>query len=132
MEVAEGFNDVFESDWYNNAIRWASANGIVEGYGDSIFGPNDSITREQMAAILWRYAKYKGYDVSAGKDTNLLSYEDALNVSSWAMDAMQWACGSGLIQGIARNNTMYLEPRGNAVRSQSATMIYRFCTMIAI
>lgn len=129
VEVAEGFNDVFESDWYNNAIRWASANKIVNGYGDT-FGPNDAITREQMAAILWRYCKYKGIDVSVGEETNILSYEDAFDISSWAMEAMQWACGSGLIQGIEKNNTMYLDPQGNAVRSQSATMIYRFCTEI--
>ena len=130
VEVAEGFNDVFDSDWYNNAIRWASANCIAEGYGDSIFGPNDIVTREQMAAILWRYCKYKGYDVSGGEETNILSYGDASDITEYAIPAMQWACGSGLIQGVKKNNSMYLEPLGGAVRSQSAVMIYHFCTEV--
>ena len=130
VEVAEGFNDVYESDWYNNAIRWASASGIAEGYGDSSFGPDDTITREQIATVLHHYCTYKGIDVSVGEHTNILSYADATNVSSWAMEAMQWACGSGTIEGIAKNDTMYLEPQGDAVRSRSATMIYRFCTEI--
>ena len=130
VAVAEGFNDVYESDWYNNAIRWASSNRIAEGYGDSVFGPNDIITRQQMATILWRYCKYKGIDVSIGENTNILSYADAFDIAEYAMPAMQWACGSGTIQGIAKNNTMYLDPQGDAVRSQSATMIYRFCTEI--
>ena len=130
VEIAEGFNDVFDSDWYNNAIRWASASGIAGGYGDSIFGPNDAVTREQMATILWRYAKYKDIDVSVGENTNILSYADAFDIAEYAMPAMQWACGAGVIQGIEQNNTMHLAPRGNAVRSQSAAMIYRFCAEI--
>ena len=130
VEIAEGFNDVYESDWYNNAIRWASSKGIAEGYGDSVFGANDTVTREQMATILWRYAKYKGIDVSVGENTNILSYADAFDIAEYAIPAMQWACGSGVIQGIAQNNTVYLEPQGDAVRSQSAAMIYRFCTEI--
>ena len=130
VEVAEGFNDVYENDWYNNAIRWASANGIAKGYGESVFGPNDAITREQMASILWRYCKYRNYDVSVGEETNILSYEDAFDVAEYAIPAMQWACGSGMIQGVEKNNGMYLDPRGDAVRGQSAVMIYRFCTEI--
>lgn len=130
VEIAEGFNDVYESDWYNNAIRWASASGIAGGYGDSIFGPNDTVTREQMAAILWRYARYKGIDVSVGENTNILSYADAFDIAEYAIPAMQWACGSGTMQGFAKNNTVYLAPKGDAVRSQSAMMIYRFCTEI--
>ena len=130
VEIAEGFNDVFDSDWYNNAIRWASASGIAGGYGDSIFGPNDAVTREQMATILWRYAKYKDIDVSVGENTNILSYADAFDIAEYAIPAMQWACGAGVIQGIEQNNTMHLAPQGNAVRSQSAAVIYRFCTEI--
>jgi hypothetical protein len=67
VSVAEGFNDVYDGDWYNDAIRWASANNIAGGYGDSIWGPNDAVTREQLVAILYRYAKYKGVDVSIGE-----------------------------------------------------------------
>ena len=130
VAVEEGFNDVCESDWYNNAIRWASSNRIAEGYGNSVFGPNDTVTREQMATILWRYAKYKDMDVSVGEDTNILNYADVFDIAEYAIPAMQWACGSGMIQGTEKNNMGYLDPRGDAVRSQSATMIYRFCTEI--
>ena len=130
VEVAEGFNDVYEGDWYNDAIRWASASGIAGGYGDSIFGPNDAITREQIATVLHHYCTYKEIDVSVGENTNVLSYADAFDISAWAMEAMQWACGSGAMEGIAKNDTMYLEPRGEAARSRSAVMIYRFCTEI--
>lgn len=130
VEVAEGFNDVFEGDWYNNAIRWASASGVAGGYGESVFGPNDIITREQIATVLHNYCAYKGVDVSVGEHTNILSYADAFDVSGWAVEAMQWACGAGTIEGIAKNDTMYLEPRGEAVRSRSAAIIYRFCTEI--
>lgn len=130
VEIAEGFNDVFDGDWYNNAIRWASASGITGGYGDSIFGPNDIITREQMVAMLWRYCGYKGYDVSVGDETNILSYSDAFDIAEYAIPAMQWACGSGVIESIEENNTFYLDPQGDVVRSQIAAMIHRFCTVI--
>lgn len=124
------FKDVEQDMWYSDAIRWAQSVNVVSGYSKDAFGPNDSITREQMAAFLWRYCQYKGIDVSVGEDTNILSYEDAFDVSDWAMPAMQWACGSGTIGGVAKNDTMYLDPQGDAVRSQSATMLYRFCTEI--
>ena len=130
VEIAEGFDDVLDGAWYSNAIRWASANGIAGGYGDSIFGPNDMITREQMATMLWRYAKYKNIDVSVGENTNILSYADAFDIAAYAMPAMQWACGSGVIQGIEQNNTMKLAPRSSVVRSRSAAMIYHFCTEV--
>ena len=130
VEIAEGFDDVLDGAWYSNAIRWASANGIAGGYGDSIFGPNDIITREQMATMLWRYAKYKNIDVSVGENTNILSYADAFDIAAYAMPAMQWACGSGVIQGIEQNNTMKLAPRSSVVRSRSAAMIYHFCTEV--
>ena len=131
VEAAEGFHDVFDSDWYNNAIRWASANRIAEGYGENIFAPDDIVTREQMVSILWRYCKYKNYDVSVGEETNILSYEDAFDIAQYAIPAMQWACGAGMIQGVEKNQSMYLEPQGDAARAQSAEMIYRLCTEIA-
>ena len=130
VEIAEGFDDVLDGAWYSNAIRWASANGIAGGYGDSIFGPNDIITREQMATMLWRYAKYKNIDVSVGENTNILSYADAFDIAAYAIPAMQWACGSGVIQGIEQNNTMKLAPRSSVVRSRSAAMIYHFCAEV--
>jgi hypothetical protein len=75
-------------------------------------------------------AKYKDIDVSVGENTNILSYADAFDIAEYAIPAMQWACGAGVIQGIEQNNTMHLAPQGNAVRSQSAAVIYRFYTEI--
>ena len=83
-----------------------------------------------MAAILYRYCQYKGIDVSVGEDTNILSYTDAFSISEWAIPAMQWACGSGMIQGIADGDGMKLDPSGSATRAQIATILWRFCDMI--
>ena len=116
------FSDVDNEEWYGPAIRWASAEGIVNGY-DGKFAPNDAVTREQLVTILYRYAQYKKMDVSVGEDTNILSYDDAFDVHEWAMAAMQWACGSGIVNGIGTN----LEPAGDASRAQVATMLWRFC-----
>ena len=130
------YADVDNEDWFGPAVRWASAEGIVTGYQNPddtgmIFKPNDAVTREQLATMLYRYAQYKGIDVSVGEDTNILSYEDALGVSTWAMAAMQWACGAGVVNGVAANGTMYLQPQNNASRAVVATMIARFCTEVA-
>lgn len=119
-----GFSDVADGQWYSEAIRWAASEGIVDGYGNGSFGPNDPITREQFAAMLWRYAASAGYDVSIGESTNILSYADATNVSEYAIPAMQWACGSGVITGISEAT---LVPLGEATRAQAATMLMRFC-----
>ena len=119
-----GFSDVADGQWYSEAIRWAASEGIVDGYGNGSFGPNDPITREQFAAMLWRYAASAGYDVSIGESTNILSYADATDVSEYAIPAMQWACGSGVITGISEAT---LVPLGEATRAQAATMLMRFC-----
>lgn len=116
------FTDVASGNWYTEAIMWANAKGIVKGYDSDTFGTNDFITREQLAAILYRYAQYKGYDVSVGEDTNILSYEDALKISEYAIPAIQWACGAGIMQGDGAK----LDPQGNATRAQVATMLMRF------
>lgn len=117
------FTDVADSAWYADAVTWAASQGIVGGYGGGLFGPEDNITREQLAAILYRYAQAKGYDVSVGEDTNILSYTDALEISEYAIPAMQWACGAGIMEG----NAGYLTPQGDATRAQVATMLMRFC-----
>ena len=116
------FDDVESGKYYENAVIWAAQNNIVGGYGNGKFVPDDSITREQMAAILWRYAKYKGYDVSVGEDTNILSYNDAESVSEYAIPAMQWAYGAGLIQG----DNGKLMTQGEAERCQVAAILHRF------
>ena len=110
-------------DWYADAVSWASGQKIVEGYGAGRFGPEDGVTREQLVAILWRYAKYKGCDVSVGEDTNILSYSDAESVSEYAVPAMQWACGAGLVEG----DGGALRPRDSAVRAQIAAVLHRYC-----
>ncbi|MCR4963952.1 MAG: S-layer homology domain-containing protein [Firmicutes bacterium] len=115
------FKDVANGSWYANAVIWANANGIVEGYGNGKFGPTDNITREQMAAILYRYARYKGYDVS--KQANLSGYTDAAKVSSWALPAMQWANAENLITG---RTATTLAPGGNATRAEVAAILQRF------
>lgn len=115
------FNDVAEGTWYKDAVAWAAANGIVGGYGGNRFGPNDSITREQMACILYRYAKYAGYDVS--QSSALTGFVDGHTTAGWALEAMQWAVGSGLIQGKDGN---ILDPAGLATRAEAATILQRF------
>jgi hypothetical protein len=105
------------ANWYAAAREWAMANGISDGTN-----PMNNVTREQFAAMLYRYSQLKGKDVSVGEDTNILSYDDAFSVSEWAMPAMQWACGAGLINGIGSN----LVPQGNATRAQVATIMARY------
>ena len=125
------FGDTAGGAWYTEAVRWAAGCGVVKGYDNGCFGPNDAVTREQMAAILYRYAQHKGYDVSAGKDTNILSFDDAFAVSEYAIPAMQWACGSGMVHGIARDGGMALAPRDTTTRAQTATLLTRFQSAFA-
>jgi len=128
VNYAMNFDDVDMGTWYTEAIRWAASEKIVEGYAGK-FNPNDSITREQLAAILWRYAKYKGFDVSVGENTNILSYNDAFDISEYAIPAMQWACGAGVIGG--KGNGI-LDPHGNATRAEVAVMLERFCSKVSV
>lgn len=117
------FADVAKGAYYAEAIAWAAENGIVSGYDADTFGPNDPITREQLASILFRYAKFKGYDVSVGENTNILSYKDAEEISEYAIPAMQWACGAGIMSG---NTDGTLNPDGQAQRSHAAQMLMKF------
>ena len=118
---AAGFTDVADGDWYADAVNWAASEGIVAGYEDQTFRPNDPITREQLAAMLMNYAAWKGEDVSARAD--LSSYNDAASVSSWAAETVQWAVAEGLISGMPGN---LLEPQGSATRAQMAAILERF------
>ena len=124
VDNAIDFTDVPEGEWYSDAVRWAAGEDIVEGYGNGLFGTNDPVTREQLAAIFYRYAVCKGYDVSIGEDTNILSYEDFSDLSEYAVPAMQWACGTGIVNGTSEST---LEPQGNATRAQIAAILMRFC-----
>lgn len=123
---SSAFTDVADGAWYADAVTWAAENGIVGGYGGGLFGPEDNITREQLAAILYRYAQTKGYDTASGAD--LSAYGDASDVSSWAIPAMQWACGTGVIMGVTESTLL---PQGSATRAQVATMLMRFCEYYA-
>ena len=117
---ASAFSDVSSSAYYAGAVAWASANGIVTGYSDTEFAPDGNITREQMAAILYRYANYKGIDTSVSAD--ITSYADAADVDDYAVTAMQWACGAGMMNGTGDK----LEPLGTATRAQAAAVFGRF------
>lgn len=121
-----GFDDVTSANWYADAVAWASEKGLVTGYGNGLFGGDDAITREQLAVILYRYAVYKGYNVSARAD--LSGYSDGTSISGYAVEAMQWANAEGLVTGITETT---LFPAGNATRAQVATILMRFCENIA-
>lgn len=119
------FTDVAADQYYADAVAWASANGIVNGITKTTFAPDQDVTREQLVAILYRYAQYKGYDVTAS--ASLAGYQDAASVSTYAVPAMQWAVGAGLINGIGND----LAPQGDATRAQVATMLMRFAEKVA-
>ena len=118
------FSDVKPGAYYEKAVIWASQNGIVSGYTDGTFRPDAPVTREQLASILYRYTLYRGQDVSAGETTSLTGYGDAQAVSSYALPAMRWACGTGILQGANGK----LNPSGLATRAQLAAMLHRYLT----
>lgn len=117
----ESFPDVTAGRYCEKAILWAAENGIIAGFADGTVKADAPLNRQQVAAILWRYAKYAGMDVSAGEDTNILSFHDALSVSEYAATAMQWAVGAGVLQG----NDGNLMPTNTCTRAQIVTMLYR-------
>lgn len=122
-----GFIDVTEGKYYAKAVNWAAENAIVKGYGNGNFGPQDTITREQMAAILYRYSQFKKYDTTQGGMT-AREFSDMNKISGWAMEAVTWAVNTQLISGTGNN---MLDPRGNATRAQVASILMRYCQSIA-
>ena len=119
-----GFDDVGDT-WYTDAVIWAAANDIVNGIGDNQFGPENTLTREQLVTMLYRYAQNKGYDMTASAD--LSGYPDADKIQSWAQEAMTWAVAEGIVEGMDGN----LNPAGHATRAQIATILMRFCEGVA-
>ena len=115
------FTDVEAGKWYADAITWTTENGIFAGYGKDKFFPDDPITREQLAAIFYRYADYKGYDLTVKGDLD--KFKDADKITDYAKTAMQWAVGSGLVKGKSGN---LLDPQGTATRAEIAAMLHRF------
>ncbi len=119
------FSDVKPDAYFAEAAAWAAENKIAEGYGDGKFGPNDPVTRQQLAAILWRYAGYKGYDLTAAAD--LSGFADGQAAAPYALPALRWACGEGLLRGSGGR----LLPEGPASRAQAAAILHRFCELTA-
>lgn len=115
------FTDVAAGKWFAKAVAWAAANGIVNGYGSGLFGPNDPVTREQLAAILYRYAVYGGM-TAVTLEENLGGFADTAQLSAYAIQAMNWAVGQGLINGSGSN----LVPKAQATRAQVAAIIHRY------
>ena len=118
-----GFTDVKSGSWYDDAVTWASRYGIIKGYGDDTFGPNDPFTREQMAALLYRYADYCRCDMTAGRTIDLSQYRDHGDVSTYAIPALRWAIGEEIITG---RTGRLLAPDGTASRAEVAVMVARF------
>lgn len=125
IAAALPFADVADDAWYADAVGWAAANGVVKDVSETAFAPDDPITREQMAAILYRYADWKDYDVSASQDLSASS--DAAQISAYAQTAMQWTNAEGLITG---NTATTRNPQGEATRAEVATILMRFCESI--
>ena len=124
VEGKSTFKDVADNDWYTDAVIWANKAGVVTGYTDSgLFGPGDDINREQMAVMMYRYAKYAECDTD--KTAKLDSFKDGAKVNKFAKEAMEWAVGNGIISG--KDNGTTLDPQGNATRAECATIMMRFC-----
>ena len=117
VEATETFTDVSPDAWYAKAIAWAVAEGVADGYGEGLFGPNDAITREQLAAMLWRYAE------RPESEGGLSAFADGAETSAWAQQAVSWAVSLGLINGVDSDR---LDPKGQATRAQTATILMRF------
>lgn len=125
--TAANFSDVQADAWYAEAVGWAASNKVVTGYADGTFRPNAAVTREQAAAILYRYAQSKSIDVSVGENTNILSYVDVQQASEYAIPALQWAVGAGVLNG---KNGGRLAPTGTATRAEIAAIMQRWCENI--
>ena len=126
-DFAMKFDDVSAETPYAEAIRWAAAVKIVNGCSESIYAPDDVLTREQLAAILWRYAKSENIDVSIGENTNILSYEDVFTVSDYAIPAFQWTCGSGIMSG---NTISTLAPGEQVNRIFFASVLHKYAQYV--
>lgn len=116
------FSDISVDAYYAAAVAWANENGIVTGVDEATFAPKSAITREQFAAIMYRYAQYKGMDTSAHAD--LSNYTDNASISAYAREALSWANATGLINGMS---TTELAPQAQATRAQTAAILWRWC-----
>lgn len=123
-EKTAPFTDVSPDEWYSEAVAWGYESGIISGVSETEFAPNTSITREQIATILYRYAKYKGSDVDTkAENADLSEYSDAEQISDWAADAVKYCINSNIING---DNAGHIMPKNNATRAEMAAIIVRF------
>lgn len=120
------FNDVASTNWFYDSVLYVYEQGLMTGTGADTFDPDGGVTRQQLAVLLYNYAKYMGYDVSASEDTNLPSYGDASDISYYAFTALQWACGVGILQGDTERN---LKPQGSTTRAEIAVIIERLAEL---
>lgn len=123
--VLDTFTDVTDGSWYEDGVAWASEHGIIQGYNSNVFGPNDNVTREQMALMIYRYADYQGMDTTGR--AGLTRFTDGAQTSEWAKDALEWALSNGLING--KGNGV-LDPTGSASRAEVATVLQRLVALI--
>ncbi len=117
VEAEEGFADVDAADWFAPAVAWASAEGLITGYGEGAFGPDDPLTREQLAVVFWRMAG------EPAAEADLTGFPDGAETSAWAVGAMEWAVSTGLLEGYT--DTGRLDPTGDFTRAQAATVFFR-------
>lgn len=118
------FSDVITGKWYEDAINWAAANGIVAGYTDGRFGVNDPVKRQDLVAIMYKYAVYKGYDSKTNGDVSI--FADRSSISAYAIDGMKWGVGHGIISGLVNGSKTYSEPKATATRAQLAVILKAF------
>jgi hypothetical protein len=126
VNYAIDYTDVSGDDWFVEAVRWATCVGILDGYGDGRFGPNDDLTREQLVTIFYRYAKYKG--VAVEPDANILDYADVFDISPWAVEAFRWSVQEKLVEGMGDDT---LAPQAGASRAMIATVVMRYLSRFA-
>jgi hypothetical protein len=127
VNYAMSFKDVTAGAWYTEAIRWAASQGIVNGYSDAAFGPNDNITREQLAAILYRYEQKNGGGFK-GMWMFRMDYVDLADVSDWAFEAICWMNMNSIVNG---KPGKIMDPKGSATRAEAAVMLQRYCDVIS-
>jgi len=126
---AVSFSDLAAESWYKPAVDWAAANKIVSGYADGTFGPDDPVTREQLAVLLWRYANYAGLKITAGGYPGLSAFNDAYSVNEGMRIGFDWVCSNGIITGTVNNGTTLLMPHAPATRAEAAAVLKRFVEM---
>ena len=129
VPYAQYYSDVAAGQWYTDAVAWGTQNGIIKGYDDGTYKPNQIITREQIAAIFHRYVQYKGYDVSARADLTCCS--DYKNISAWAVENVSWAVATEMMIGTCSDKKV-LSPTEDTTRAQLATLLKRLCTKYGI